>query len=192
MMQQTKIPAGLHALIQAQQALRALQQQAAPMGPAGPTVAGSTEAALSQVMQPQVPVQGSVPQFGMPQGPGNPQMPPANPGSVAQAAQMSAIAGQQQQAQQQQAMQQAMQMAQQQQQPQQMARGGLASLRADNISRLKYARGGVIGFDGTDGSRVEGEEEEERYFESVGSNTWHACCSRCRCGRATDKFDTPL
>lgn len=80
----------------------------------------------------------------------SPQMQPQSPGSIPQAAQASAIAGQQQQAQQQQAMQAAMQMAQQQQpqQPQMMARGGIASLPADNIARMKYAQGGVIGYSG--------------------------------------------
>jgi hypothetical protein len=129
------------------QLTQALQNESAPVTPDGrPTIAALIERAaiqmaMSQGMQPGMPPQGgmTVP---------NPQMQPQNPGTVAQAAQAAAMAGQQQQAQQQQAMQAAMQMAQQQQgqQPQGMARGGLASLRADNIARMKYAQGGVIGY----------------------------------------------
>lgn len=135
------IPPGLQALIAAQQVLRS---QAAPVTPDGrPTIAGMTEQAISQQTMPQP--QGMPPQGGMTVP--NPQVQPQAPGTVPQAAQAAGIAGQQQQAQQQQAMQQAMQMAQQQQgQPQGMARGGLASLPADNIARMKYAQGGVIGY----------------------------------------------
>lgn len=128
------IPAGMQALIQAQ---RVLQQQAAPTTPDGrPTVAGMTEQAINQQAQPQ--------QLPMQQMPG---MMPADPyrQQLMQTLQAQAQA------------QGAPQQAAPQQppaQPQGMARGGLASLRADNIARMKYAKGGVIGFDGTDDSYV--------------------------------------
>lgn len=133
--QRAPIPPGMQALIQAQQALK---QTAAPVTSGGiPTIAGQTEQAIQQHLQP------AAPQMGEPQtqvlGQGIPQ-----------AAQMAGIAAQQQQAQQQQALQQAMQMAQQQSQPDQaqpMARGGIARLPADNMARMEqYAHGGVIGF----------------------------------------------
>lgn len=133
--QRAPIPPGMQALIQAQQALK---QTAAPVTSGGiPTIAGQTEQAIQQHLQP------SAPQMGEPQtqvlGQGIPQ-----------AAQMAGIAAQQQQAQQQQALQQAMQMAQQQSQPDQaqpMARGGIARLPADNMARIEqYAHGGVLGF----------------------------------------------
>lgn len=133
--QRASIPPGMQALIQAQQALK---QTAAPVTSGGiPTIAGQTEQAIQQHLQP------SAPQMGEPQtqvlGQGIPQ-----------AAQMAGIAAQQQQAQQQQALQQAMQMAQQQSQPDQaqpMARGGIARLPADNMARMEqYAHGGVLGF----------------------------------------------
>lgn len=55
-MQEQKIPPGLQALMQAQ---KVLQSQASPMTPAGtPTVAGQTEQAIAQRMQPQQPPQG--------------------------------------------------------------------------------------------------------------------------------------
>lgn len=138
--QQSELPADLQALIRAQQILRA---KASPVTPDGrPTIAGMTEQAIAQQAAPQQEM--SPPQVGAP------QVPPQSPGTVAQAAQAAGIAGQQQQAAQQQAMQQAMQMAQQQGQLQGMARGGLASLPAENIARMKYAQGGVIGFNGED------------------------------------------
>lgn len=133
--QRAPIPPGMQALIQAQQALK---QTAAPVTSGGiPTIAGQTEQAIQQHLQP------AAPQMGEPQtqvlGQGIPQ-----------AAQMAGIAAQQQQAQQQQALQQAMQMAQQQSQPDQaqpMARGGIARLPADNMARMEqYAHGGVLGF----------------------------------------------
>lgn len=141
--QRAPIPPGMQALIQAQQALK---QTAAPVTSAGiPTIAGQTEQAIQQHLQP------AAPQMGEPQtqvlGQGIPQ-----------AAQMAGIAAQQQQAQQQQALQQAMQMAQQQSQPDQaqpMARGGIARLPADNMARIeRYAHGGVLGFDGENRSDV--------------------------------------
>lgn len=147
---ETAIPEGLQGVIDLQKGLRKLSGQASMMTPEGrPTVAGMLQQAATQQMAPQAQPQG------LPAIP-NPQMQPQNPGSVAQVAQAAGIAGQQQQQAQQQAMQAAMNMAAQQQaQPtQNMARGGIAMLPADNMARLKYAHGGIIGFDGRGPSYV--------------------------------------
>lgn len=149
--QRAPIPPGLQALIQAQQALK---QTAAPVTPGGiPTIAGQTEQAIQQQLQPAMP---QTPQMGQPQAQVLGQ-------GIPQAAQAAGIAAQQQQAQQQQALQQAMQMAQQQQaqpqpdqtQAQPMAEGGIAQLPADNMARIeRYAHGGVLGFSGIKDSEV--------------------------------------
>ena len=137
------IPQGMQNLIDA---LKATSQPVTPSG--APTVAGQLEQALNQRANPQ-PMGGApmgAPQMGADMG--NPQMQPMGPG-VPQAAQMAAIAGQQQMAQQQAAGQQPPQPAQP------MAHGGIARLRADNMARIEeYARGGIIGFDGEDESLV--------------------------------------
>lgn len=151
--QRAPIPPGLQALIQAQQALK---QTAAPVTPGGiPTIAGQTEQAIQQQLQPAMP---QAPQMGQPQAQVLGQ-------GIPQAAQAAGIAAQQQQAQQQQALQQAMQMAQQQAQPDQtqaqpMAEGGIAQLPADNMARIeRYAHGGVLGFSGEKRSDVPESEE---------------------------------
>lgn len=139
-----------------QQAVNLLQQ----IAPVSSTGQQTVVAKLAQAALPQMGMSPQAQGLGALAAP-NPQMQPQAPGTVAQAAQAAGIAGQQQQAAQQQAMQQAMQMAQQQQQqPQMMARGGLASLPAENIVRMKYAQGGVIGFDGTERSDVPNPEED--------------------------------
>ena len=94
------IPQGMQNLIDA---LKATSQPVTPSG--APTVAGQLEQALNQRANPQ-PMGGApmgAPQMGADMG--NPQMQPMGPG-VPQAAQMAAIAGQQQMAQQQAAGQQ--------------------------------------------------------------------------------------
>lgn len=159
--QRAPIPPGLQALIQAQQALK---QTAAPVTPGGiPTIAGQTEQAIQQQLQPAMP---QTPQMGQPQAQVLGQ-------GIPQAAQAAGIAAQQQQAQQQQALQQAMQMAQQQQaqpqpdqtQAQPMAEGGIAQLPADNMARIeRYAHGGVLGFSGEKRSDVPDDDKNKEFM----------------------------
>ena len=136
-----------------QEGLRQMQEgQVSPQGPAGPTLAAQMAQAAQQPQQPQQ--QPSM----MPPPPG--QMQPE--GAVANVAQDAGIGAAIQGQQQQQAQQAMMQMAQQQQQAQQqqpamMASGGIAGLRADNMSHFK--EGGVLGFAGPDGSFAEGDYE---------------------------------
>lgn len=144
-------PRGMMTLIQAQRALKTLANPVTPDGT--PTIAGATEQAAQQALAQQGIPQG--PQ-GMPLGmpPGmpptpSPQMQPQPPGTVPQAAAMAGIAGQQQMAQMQQPP-----AGPPQTPPQGMAHGGLASLPADNLTQLKYARGGILGFDGQERSDV--------------------------------------
>lgn len=126
------VPQGLELLMQ-------LAKVATPMGPAGPTVA-------SQLMQRvQQPSMSSAPQMEQPQAP-QPRMMPGAPNQGPQGM-MDTLKAQSQQS------------AQPPQQPpgpppQGMARGGIASLRADNISRMKYAQGGVIGYSGEDDDQL--------------------------------------
>lgn len=145
--QKASIPPGLQALIQAQQALK---QTAIPVTPAGtPTVAGQAEQAIQQQLQP------SQPQMAQPQG--MPGMMPSDPfrEQLMKTLQMQA--------------QQQMQPPgggqppeQPQQPPQPMAAGGIAGLPADNMARMEqYAHGGVIGFDGEDGSEVPKTQQQE-------------------------------
>lgn len=124
-----------------QEGLRQMQEgQVSPQGPAGPTLAAQM-AQAAQPQQQQPPQQPSM----MPPPPG--QMQPE--GAVANVAQDAGIGAAIQGQQQQQAQQAMMQMAQQQQQAQQqpamMASGGIAGLRADNMSHFK--EGGVLGFE---------------------------------------------
>jgi len=138
--QKATIPPGLNALMQAQEVLR---QQANPTTPEGtPTVAGQTEQAIQQQMQPQPQMQ--------PQG--MPGMMPTDPFREQLMKTLQMQAQQQMQGQPQQPPQQP---------PQGMASGGIAALPADNMARMEqYAHGGVIGFDGEDGSFVDRLPEE--------------------------------
>lgn len=131
------------------QALMVLQRQASQMGPAGPTVANQL---MQRVQQPPQPPQPPGPPQGPQQGqmPGPPGMMAGTPNQGPQGM-MDTLKAQSQQS------------AQPPQQPPQqppgpppqgMARGGIASLRADNIARLKYAQGGVIGFSGEDDDQL--------------------------------------
>lgn len=135
------ISPGLKGLMLVQEGLRQMQEgQVSPQGPAGPTLAAQM-AQAAQPQQQQPPQQPSM----MPPPPG--QMQPE--GAVANVAQDAGIGAAIQGQQQQQAQQAMMQMAQQQQQAQQqpamMASGGIAGLRADNMSHFK--EGGVLGFE---------------------------------------------
>jgi len=138
-----KLPTGLAALV-------ALQRTASATTPDGaPTVA----AQMAQKAKAQMQGQGQPPQ-----GIGQ-EAPPMEGQSVQATAQQAGIAGQIGQQQQQQAQQAMMQMAQAQtpkpEGPLQLARGGIAALPADNMHNMgRYARGGVIGFDGETGSDV--------------------------------------
>jgi hypothetical protein len=93
------------------------------------------------------------------------QEPEGEVANVAQNAGLgAAIQGQQQQQAQQAMMQMAQQQQQAQQQPAMMASGGIAGLRADNMSHFR--EGGVLGFAGKDeevGSKVPGEFAEGDY-----------------------------
>ena len=133
------ISPGLKGLMLVQEGLRQMKEgQVSPQGPAGPTLAMQMAQAAQQPQQ-----QPSM----MPPPPGQAQ-PQQNPtADVAQDAGIgAAIQGQQQQQAQQAMMQMAQQQQQaQQQQPQQMAHGGIAGLRADNMSHFK--EGGVLGFE---------------------------------------------
>jgi hypothetical protein len=105
----------------------------------------------------------------MPPPPG--QMQPE--GAVANVAQDAGIGAAIQGQQQQDAQKALMQMAQQQQQAQQqqpamMASGGIAGLRADNMSHFK--EGGVLGFAGPDGSYLGSKENYERGNASAKSD----------------------
>ena len=143
------IPAGMQALIQAQQILR---QQAKPTTPDGqPTVASQVEQAISQEMQPSGPGMMPADAFreqlmktlqmraqqqmaGQP-----PQQPPQEPAQQASAQQPPQE-----------------QLPIQLPPPQSMARGGIARLSADNMARLaQYSTGGVIGFSGVTASDVQ-------------------------------------
>lgn len=134
------ISPGLKGLMLVQEGLRQMQEgQVSPQGPAGPTLA----AQMAQAAQPQQ--QQQQPSM-MPPPPG--QMQPE--GAVANVAQDAGIGAAIQGQQQQDAQKALMQMAQQQQQAQQqqpamMAHGGIAGLRADNMSHFK--EGGVLGFE---------------------------------------------
>ena len=136
------ISPGLKGLMLVQEGLRQMQEgQVSPQGPAGPTLAAQM-AQAAQPQQQQPPQQPSM----MPPPPG--QMQPE--GAVANVAQDAGIGAAIQGQQQQQAQQAMMQMAQQQQQaqrqqPAMMASGGIAGLRADNMSHFK--EGGVLGFE---------------------------------------------
>lgn len=151
------IPEGLQGVIDLQEGLRKLSGQFAMTTPEGrPTIASMLQQAAEQQVQPSAP---------------SPQMQPQTPGTLPQAAQAAGIAGQQQQAQQQQAMQAAMRMAQQAQPPQGMARGGIAMLPADSMARMKYARGGIIGFAGQGPSYVQPQRREGESFEAFRQRT---------------------
>jgi hypothetical protein len=93
-------------------------------------------------------------------------------GAVANVAQDAGIGAAIQGQQQQQAQKALMQMAQQQQQAQQqpamMASGGIAGLRADNMSHFK--EGGVLGFAGPEGSYLGSKENYERGNASAKSD----------------------
>lgn len=141
-----------------QEGLRQLKEgQVSTQGPAGPTLAMQ----MAQAATPQA-AQGGAPEEEQPS-----MMPPGNampqPTPVLGAAQQAGIGAAIQSQQQQQAQQAMMQMAQQQQQAQQqpamMASGGIAGLRADNMSHFK--EGGVLGFAGKDevGSKVPSSDE---------------------------------
>jgi len=146
---QAKISPGLSALME-------LQRTAAATTPDGsPTVASQVAQQAQQKMQPQGIGQGQDQGQQAPQGIAGiaPNLPPE-----ARNAAVGAQIGQQQQQQAQQAM---MQMAQQQTAaqkppgPLQLAQGGIAALPADNMHNMgRYARGGVLGFAGPDGSKV--------------------------------------
>lgn len=150
-----QLPSGLQAMIQAAQALQTDSNPTAP-GPNGPqpTVANRLNQAIQQKAQQQMPQQGIM---------------GALPG-VRDIGQQAGIAGQiqaQQQAQQQQQAQDPQAVAQmaakmlQQQQPQQAAGQGVAGLPAP----MKFKDGGIIGFDGTKGSKVESQEPTEAELE---------------------------
>ena len=157
------ISPGLKGLMLVQEGLRQMQEgQVSPQGPAGPTLA----AQMAQAAQPQQ--QQQQPSM-MPPPPG--QMQPE--GAVANVAQDAGIGAAIQGQQQQDAQKALMQMAQQQQQAQQqqpamMASGGIAGLRADNMSHFK--EGGVLGFAGPDGSYLGSKENYERGNASAKSD----------------------
>ena len=158
------ISPGLKGLMLVQEGLRQMQEgQVSPQGPAGPTLAAQMTQAAQQPQQPQQ--QPSM----MPPPPG--QMQPE--GAVANVAQDAGIGAAIQGQQQQQAQQAMMQMAQQQQQaqrqqPAMMASGGIAGLRADNMSHFK--EGGVLGFAGPEGSYLGSREKYERGNASAKSD----------------------
>ena len=158
------ISPGLQELMRAQESLRQMMQagQVSPQGPAGPTLAAQmAQAAAPQQQQP--PQQPSM----MPPPLG--QEPEGEVANVAQNAGLgAAIQGQQQQQAQQAMMQMAQQQQQAQQQPAMMASGGIAGLRADNMSHFK--EGGVLGFAGPDGSYLGSKENYERGNASAKSD----------------------
>lgn len=150
----SQIPQGL-------QALMVLQNEAQPMGPAGPTVA-------SQLMQRvQQPSMSPAPQIGQPQLTSQPRMMPGAP-NQGQPGLMDTL-----QAQSQRSAQIPINPPQSVQppgsppgqRPQGMAHGGIASLRADNMARLKYAKGGVIGYSGEEESFVTPQRRADETFE---------------------------
>jgi len=147
------ISPGLKGLMLVQEGLRQLKEgQVSSQGPAGPTLAMQMAQAAQQPQQP--PQQPSM----MPPPLG--QEPEGEVANVAQNAGLGAAIQGQQQQQAQQAMMQMAQQQQAQQQPAMMAGGGIAGLRADNMSHFK--EGGVLGFAGKDdevGSKVPGPDE---------------------------------
>ena len=135
------ISPGLKGLMLVQEGLRQMQEgQVSPQGPAGPTLAAQMAQAAQQPQQPQQ-------QPSMMQPPPGQMQPEGAVANVAQDAGIgAAIQGQQQQDAQKAMMQMAMAQQQaQQQQPAMMASGGIAGLRADNMSHFK--EGGVLGFE---------------------------------------------
>lgn len=135
------ISPGLKGLMLVQEGLRQMQEgQVSPQGPAGPTLAAQMTQAAQQPQQPQQ-------QPSMMQPPPGQMQPEGAVANVAQDAGIgAAIQGQQQQDAQKAMMQMAMAQQQaQQQQPAMMASGGIAGLRADNMSHFK--EGGVLGFE---------------------------------------------
>ena len=145
------ISPGLKGLMLVQEGLRQLKEgQVSTQGPAGPTLAMQMAQAAQQPQQP--PQQPSM----MPPPLG--QEPEGDVANVAQNAGLgAAIQGQQQQQAQQAMMQMAQQQQQAQQQPAMMAGGGIAGLRADNMSHFK--EGGVLGF--AEGDKVPEPTEAE-------------------------------
>lgn len=124
-----KIPSGMQALIQAQQALQATAKPTTPAGT--PTVAGQMEQAIAQQVQPQAPQ-------------GLPGMMPADPFREQLMKTLQAQAQAQAQAQQQ-GQPQPQPQAQPQGQPQSAPESqGIAQLAAPNMQGLK--EGGVVGF----------------------------------------------
>lgn len=144
------ISGGLNALMLLQRGMEEMQKNPpAQQGPAGPTVAMQAQQAAQQAVSGQPPNQ--PPQDpSAPPPPGQPQPQENGIASIAQ----NVGTGAQIQAQQQQQAQQAMmaQAQQAQRPPQQMASGGIASLNTQNMRGFK--EGGVLGFDGEDGSEV--------------------------------------
>jgi len=150
------ISPGLKGLMLVQEGLRQLKEgQVSPQGPAGPTLAMQ----MAQAAAPQVAQGGAPPEPSMAPPPLG-QEPEGEIANVAQNAGLGAAIQGQQQQQAQQAMMRMAQQQQAQQQPAMMAGGGIAGLRADNMSHFK--EGGVLGFAGKNdevGSKVPGPDE---------------------------------
>ena len=143
------ISPGLKGLMLVQEGLRQLKEgQVSPQGPAGPTLA----AQMAQAAAPQA-AQNDPSMAPPPLG----QEPEGEVANVAQNAGLGAAIQGQQQQQAQQAMMQMAQQQQAQQQPAMMASGGIAGLRADNMSHFK--EGGVLGF--AEGDKVPEPTEAE-------------------------------